>query len=160
MATKEAEAQEAASTVPVPARAVEGEVVQFYEGILGGVPDAGQDGIEGILEQIAAASDTAGLDAPWRAGGLGAYIGTPLVITGIRKMPSDFGSGLSCFLVIDGAVRATGEKVTATTGSLSVVAQLLKAWQLDAFPVLVVPRASERPTKDGYYPQHLEFPKP
>lgn len=143
--------------VAVPVRQAEGDVIAFYERILEEVPDAGGDGIENILEQIAQAGDTSGLDEPWRAGGLGKYVDQAIVVQSIRKMPSDFGSGLSFFLVVDGAVRATGEKVTATTGSLSVVAQLLKAWQLGAFPVLVVPRLSKRPTKDGYYPQHLEF---
>jgi hypothetical protein len=160
MTAQEAPAEDTATTAPVPVRQVEGQVVDYYESILESVPDAGGDGIEGILEQIAAAQDATGLDDPWRAGGLAKYLDKPLVIQSISKMPSDFGSGLSYFLVVDGAERATGEKVTVTTGSLSVVAQLLKAWQLDLFPVLVIPRASKRPTKDGYYPQHLEFPQP
>lgn len=147
-------------SAPTIVRQVEGQVIDYYESILDRVPDAGGEGIENILEAIAAAGDVAGIDAPWKAGGFGAYVDTPIVITGIRKMPSDFGSGLSYFLIADGAVRATGEKVTATTGSMSVVAQLLKVWELDAFPVLVIPRISKRPTKDGFYPQHLEFPKP
>lgn len=145
------------STAPVPVRQAEGDVIAYYERILDGIPDAGGAGIENILEQIAQAADTAGLDEPWRAGGLGKWVDQQIVIQSIRKMPSDFGSGLSFFLVVEGAVRATGEKVTATTGSLSVVAQLLKAWELGTFPVLVVPRLSKRPTKEGYYPQHLEF---
>lgn len=152
--------QAANGSAPVPVKMVEGDVITFYEGILQEVPDAGGAGMEAILEQIAAAGNVAGLDSPWRAGGFGAYEGVPLVITDIEKMPSDFTSGLSYFLVAHGAIRATGEKVAATTGSLSIVAQLLKVHQLGGFPVLVIPRASKRPTKDGYYPQHLEFPQP
>lgn len=144
-------------TSPVPVRQVEGEVITAYEAILETVPDAGGDGIENILEQIMAAGSIADLDEPWRAGGLGKYVDEELLIQSIRKMPSDFGSGMAYFLIVEGAVRATGEKVTVTTGSLSVLAQLLKTWQLGAFPVLVIPRLSKRPTKEGYYPQHLEF---
>jgi hypothetical protein len=146
----------AGSDLPVP-RPIRGDVITAYEAMLAEVPDAGNEGIEGILEQIATATSAQELDEPWRAGGLGKYVDVPLVVTGIRKMPSDFGSGLAFFLVVDGAVRATGEKVAVTTGSVSVVAQLVKAWSLNAFPLLVVPRLAKRPTKDGYYPQHLEI---
>lgn len=137
-------------------KSIGGDVIAYYEQILEDVPEAGGDGVENILEQIAQAADEAGVDAPWRAGGMGQYVDRPLVVTGIRKMESDYGSGLSYFLVVDGADRMTGEKVTFTTGSLSTVAQLLKLHQLGSFPAVVVPKVSKRPTKEGFFPQHLE----
>lgn len=148
------------AAVPVPVRQVKGDVITYFEAILTEIPDAGGEGVENILEQIAAANDVTGLDEPWRAGGLGKYVDRPLRIDGIRKLPSDFGSGLSYFLVVDGADLETGEKVVATTGSMSVVGQLAKAWALGAFPCVVIPRLAKRKTKDGFYPQHLEFPQP
>lgn len=154
-ATKAADAAEP-ETLPEP-RAIQGDVIAAYESMIVDVPDAGGDGIEGILLAIATATSAAELDEPWRAGGLGRYVDEPIVVTGIRKMPSDFGAGgLAWFLIVDGAVRATGEKVAATTGSISVVAQLVKAHNLGLFPLTVIPRLSKRPTADGYFPQHLE----
>lgn len=153
--TPEVDAPEA-STAIVP-QPISGDVITAYEAMLDTVPDAGDAGVENILEQIASATSAADLDEPWRAGGLGKYVDTPIVITGIRKMPSDFDGPIGFFLVVDGAIRATGEKLVATTGSLSVVAQLVKAWQLDSFPIVVVPRLAKRPTKEGFYPQHLEI---
>jgi hypothetical protein len=157
MTTDQLPTEGATESTALEPRPIRGDIITAYEAMLAEVPDAGNEGIEGILEQIATATSATELDEPWRAGGLGKFVDTPLVVTGIRKMPSDFGSGLAFFLVVDGAVRATGEKVAVTTGSVSVVAQLVKAWSLGAFPMAVIPRLSKRPTKDGYYPQHLEI---
>jgi len=132
-------------------------VVEAYEGMIADVPEAGGDGFEAILEAIAAASSAAELDAPWRSAGLEGLANVPIVVSGIRKMPSDYPGGLPWFLVVDAAVRATGERITVTTGSVGVVAQLVKAWSLDAFPLTVVPRMAARPSRSGYYPMHLEI---
>jgi hypothetical protein len=130
--------------------------VEAYASILASVPDAGRDGFEGMLRQLLEAQDATDLDAPWRSEGLEAFRNTPLVITGIRKMPSEYEGGLPWFLVIDAAVVGTGERVTISTGAVSVVAQLARAWALGALPLKVIPRQSDRPSKAGYYPQHLE----
>ena len=153
-------ASDDAETLPVVAdgpRPLAPETIEAYESMIASVPEAGGEGMEAILAIIAQAGDTADLDAPWRAAGLKEYLNVPLVITGIKRMPSEYDGGLPWFLVIEGAVRATGEKLTVTNGSAGVVAQLVKAWQLGAFPLTVVPRESKRPTSKGYYPQHLEI---
>ena len=139
---------------PVPLR---GDVVEVYESMLASVPLAGQDGFEGIIAAIALATDPADLDAPWRSAGLEDWLNEPIVVTGIRKMESDYQTGLGWFLVIDGAVKATGEVLAITTGSVSVVAQLVKAHALGAFPLTVIPRQAERASAKGYFPQHLEI---
>ena len=138
-------------------RPIRGDVIEAYEAMIASVPDAGGDGFESILAAIALASAPSQLDAPWRSTGLAGFANTPLVVTGIRKMPSDFPGGLPWFLIIDAANLLTGEVVSITTGAVSVVAQLVKAWSLDAFPLRVVPRIAERPSANGYFPQHLEI---
>jgi hypothetical protein len=87
-----------------------------------------------ILEQLANAGQLGDLDAPWRSDGLGEYIGERLVVTGIRKAASDFVGGLPWFLVVEAGLQSTGEKVTFTTGAVSVVAQLVKAWSMGRIP--------------------------
>lgn len=131
-------------------------VVESYEAMIADVPEAGADGFASILAALALATDPADLDAPWRSQGLGDLVNVPVRVTGIRKMPSDYPGGLPWFLVIDGAIIETGETVAVTTGAVSVVAQLVKAHQLGAFPLDVIPRQSERPSRSGYFPQHLE----
>jgi hypothetical protein len=141
-------------TPMVPLRA---EVIEAYDSMLAAIPDAEGEGYERILEQIAQATDPADLDAPWRAGDLAELDGIPLTILGVRKRPSDFGGGLPWFLIVDAVVENTGEHVTITSGAVSVVAQLTKAYALNAFPLRVRPVVAERPTASGYYPQRLEI---
>lgn len=136
------------------------QVVASYEAMIADVPEAGADGFASILASIALATDVADLDAPWRSQGLGDLVNQRVVVTGIRKMPSDYAGGLPWFLVMDGALVDTGETVAVTTGAVSVVAQLVKAHNLDAFPLVVIPRQADRPSRSGFYPQHLEVVGP
>lgn len=131
--------------------------VKAYESMLVAVPDVDSGSYERILETIARAKSLADLDAPWRSDGMAAYIDSPLVIRGIAKAPSDFKGALPWFLVVDAVTVPDGEPARFTTGSINVVAQLVKAFAMGAFPVTVIPRQADRPTKDGYYPQRLQF---
>lgn len=157
MTTENATGAPDAIGAPTDMQVLRPDVVEAYESMIADVPEAGGDGFEAILEAIALAGSAAELDAPWRSAGLEGLANTPIVVTAIRKMPSDYAGGLPWFLVVDAAVRATGEKITVTTGSVGVVAQLVKAWSLGALPLTVVPRMASRPSRSGYYPMHLEI---
>lgn len=155
---------EATATVPESApvegaivpRPVHGDVIEAYEAMIASVPDAGGDGVEAILAQLAGITDPSKLDTPWRSGGLAEYAGRMIIVRGIRKMESDYDGPLPWFLIVDGQDAQTGDEIHLTTGATSVVAQLVKAFQLGAFPLAVIPRIAERPTPGGYYPMHLE----
>lgn len=140
------------------ALALSDQAVAAFEPLLAMIPEAGGDGAgyESILRQLAAAQDASELDAPWRAGGLQMYQDTSLVVTDVRRMPSDYTGGLGWFLVIDAVVKGTGEKIAVTTGSVGVVAQLVKAYSLGALPLTVIPRRSKKASKAGFYAWHLE----
>lgn len=138
---------------PVPLRP---DVVAIYESMIESVPEAGGDGVESILLALARATDPTDLDAPWRSEGLAELVNKRIVITGIRRMNSDYAGGLPWFLIIDGAIENTGETIAITTGSVSVVAQLVKAHAAGWFPLVATPRVSDRPSKSGFFPQHLE----
>lgn len=110
-----------------------------------------------IAQQILFAKDVSELDQPWSGtAGLGEYNGQEIVIHSIRRAPSSFKAGTGVFLILD-VEQATGEHTVVTTGSVSVVVQLLKAYDLNAFPLRVIPRVSDRESSNGYYPQHLEI---
>ncbi len=147
------EAPAAGAIVP---RLVPDDAIAAYESMIAQVPDAGTEGVEAILAQIAGASSTDDLDQPWRSGGLQDYRDRPILVLGIRKMPSDFPGPLPWFLIVDGQDPATGGDVHLTTGSVSVVAQLVKAYTAGWLPVMVIPRQSERPTRDGNFAWHLD----
>jgi len=138
----------------VPIRA---ETLAAFEAMIVDVPEAGGEAFESILGSIIRGNDVLDLDAPWRSAGLEELVNVPIVVLAIRKMPSDYQGGLPWFLVVDYADAGTGELSTFTTGAVSVVAQLVKAWAMGALPLACTLRQSERPSRAGYYPQHLEI---
>lgn len=117
------------------------------------------DGAEAIVAQILSAATIEDLDAPWRAEEGKALIGKPISIVGAKARKSDYADGLGVFLVVDAVNLETGEATIFTTGSVSVVAQIVKAFCMDALPFNAMLCQSARPTKDGYYPLHLEVLK-
>lgn len=132
------------------------DVVMAYEAMIADVPEAGGDGFEAILEAVARAANVSDLDAPWRSSGLEEWANLPLRITGLKRMPSDYDGGLPFFLVVEAFEGIDGQKVTITTGAVSIVAQLAKAWSAGWFPLDVIPRKAARPSARGFYPMHLE----
>lgn len=133
------------------------ETVEAFAAMAADIPEAGGDGFDALLAQIINAQDVNDLDAPWRSDGLTAYLGKRLRIDGLRRMASEFGGGLPFFLIVEAGDLETGERVTVTTGAVSVVAQLVRAWSLGAIPGWrVIPRQADRPSSSGYFPQHLE----
>lgn len=130
-----------------------------YESMLARVPDAGGDVFDNILGAIAGADDASQLDAPWRSEGLEDYVGHRLEVRSIEKMPSGFSGGIPWYLIVRGVELDTGEAIVTTTSSISVVAQLAKAYALGAFPWKVTPVIPSRPSRAGYYPMHLEVIK-
>jgi hypothetical protein len=127
--------------------------------LLARVPEADDDAYVGIIRQLMSAETAADLDAPFTARSLEDYVDIPIRVLGIHKMPSDFDEGLGTYLVIDCEVHGTAGRHTLTTGSVNVVVQLVKAYTLDALPLVCVPRRAKKPTAKGYSPMHLEMVK-
>lgn len=136
--------------------AINAQLTVWFEAI----PNAGEDGGLGILEQILAATSLEDLDRPWASGGLGEWTGWCVEVRSLRKMESDFPGGSGWFMLIDAVVVETGEAITLSTGSSNVMAQLLVANHLGVLPARFVPRVAEEPTANGFYPQHLQVYKP
>ena len=156
--TTETEAPEGAGTEPAASGVViPNQAIEAFAAMAASIPEAGDGGFEGILAQLLTTTDAYALDAPWRSDGLTELLGARLRIDGLRRMESEYDSGLPFFLIVQAANLETGELVTLTTGAVSVVAQLTKAWDLGLIPGWrVIPRQADRPSKSGYYPQHLE----
>ena len=122
------------------------------------IPDGSEDtdGTERILRQILGATDATQLDSAWSSD-TEAIVGKEQSVTGLKRLPSDFKDGLGVFLVVESVITETGEMVTWTTSAVSVVGQLVKAYAAEWLPLPCVLRRSDRPTANGYYPQHLEI---
>lgn len=157
MSNTQTPAQTSAVVPATPSQILRPDVAETYELMIQAVPEAGQDGMANILDQIARAGSVQALDAPWQGGGFQLFRDRLVHVHDIRRMPSDFDGPLGFFLVVDGADASTGETFTATTGSIAVVGQLVKAYVSGWFPLACIPRMAKRPTPDGYYPMHLEI---
>ena len=119
------------------------------------IPDGGGDEL-GILRQIMQANNVEELDTPWgKADGLKNFLGQRIRVNAAKKVPSDYAEGLGWFLVLDITDVASGEKFTVTTGSTSVMAQVLKAYSLGQVPFECAPVEADKQTDAGYFPQHL-----
>lgn len=121
------------------------------------LPEVESDGGASIIQQILNTVDVLDLDSPWQTKDPDKLVGQLLEFTDARRAPSDYAGGLGIFLVCDATVMGSGEQVTFTTGSFAVVAQLVKAYTLDALPLRAILRQSDKPTKNGFRPHHLEI---
>lgn len=130
---------------------------EAFMAMLEAVPEPDDDAAARIVLEIMAAQSIEDLDKPWDVEGMRDHDGEVLQVHSIAKMPSDYKTGLGCYLVCKCSQPGIGEVFTLTTGSVSIVAQLVRAHTLEAFPLEVVPRQSERPTRKGYRPMHLEL---
>lgn len=124
---------------------------------LAAVPDAEDDGGAGMFMALLGATHWKDLDAPWSAQGLAQYVGQQIVIDALHKMPSDLEEGPGWYLVAHGADTRTGDEVVFTTSSVATMIQLIIAHTQGWLPLTVIPRVAEKPTRRGYYPQHLEI---
>lgn len=121
------------------------------------VPDAPDDGGASLFMALLNVTSWKDLDTPWSAKGLGKFKDLLVVITAVHKMPSDLPDGPGWYLVAHGATEATGEECTFTTSSVAIMIQLIIAQTNGWLPLTVIPRVAEKPTKRGFYPQHLEI---
>ena len=152
--TQEAPAQRGV----VVGQPISGDVVAVFESMAEAIPLAEGNGYDGILEAIAGATSAADLDAPWRSTGLGKLVGVPIMVQSITRQESTFAdSPLGFFLIIRGGTLPDGEPFVATTGSVGVVGQLVKAYHLGALPLRCRVISKESRSNPGTFVQHLEI---
>lgn len=134
-----------------------GELVQQFAQMAVMIPDEGDDAYESILTQILGVSDWEKLSDPWRSLSAEKLAGKRIRIDKLVRRPSDYQTGLGLFLVVHYTDVKTGETGVWPTGSVAIVAQLAKAHAAGWLPIYAEVKISERATKDGYKPHHLEF---
>lgn len=128
-----------------------------FNSMVAEIPEAGEDALESIIAAIATTETAADLDKPWRTDSMRELSGRELVIESVEKAESDYEDGLGWYLVVHFFDTTTGERTVGTTGAVGIVAQLIRAHHLKAFPLKVIVRVAERATKKGYHPMHLEI---
>jgi hypothetical protein len=121
------------------------------------VPEPDGDATARIVASILGSQTVEDLDAPWTSEGMREYADVALRIKRIVKMPSDYQGGLGVYLVCYVDQPGIGEEFILSTGSVSIVAQLVRAHSLGALPLTIVPKIAAKPTRQGFYPMHLEL---
>jgi hypothetical protein len=119
------------------------------------IPAEDGAGYERIVGALLNAKTLDDLNAPWEASKAERLVGTVLRLDAATRRPSDFKQGLGVFLVLHCTDTRTGEKVTVTTGAVSVVAQVVNLYATNKIPAYIEFVVAERPTEAGYRPHHL-----
>lgn len=121
------------------------------------IPGETTDAVESIIGAILNAPTWENLSDPWESTDAEALAGKTLLITGLKRRPSDFRDGLGIFLVVSYTDTKSGESKVWTTGSVACVAQLTRAYAGGWLPLYAQVVVAERPTENGYRPHHLKF---
>ena len=121
------------------------------------IPSDPGEGTENILRQILGASTWDELDSPWETSEIDDILDKPMRLVGAKRMPSTFAGGLGVFLVITMRDIRKGDTYVKTTGSVSVVAQIARAYAMGLNDVIFEWCRATRASKNGFYPQHLKI---
>lgn len=125
--------------------------------MLSEVPEPEGDAAAKIVGSILGAQAVEDLDKPWDSEGMRDLVDQVVQVRAISRRPSDYAKGLGVYLGCEVLVESTGDEMFVTTGSVSIVAQLVRAHMLKALPLRVIPKEADKPTKNGYIPMHLEM---
>lgn len=131
--------------------------LQVFMKLLEQVPEPSDDVSAKIVLEILQAQNLEDLDRPWDVEGMRDHVDSILRVKAVTRMPSDYVGGLGWYLVCQVDQPEIGEEFTLTTGSVSIVAQLVRAHCAGWLPLQVVVRKSKKPTRKGYWPMHLEL---
>ncbi len=125
------------------------------------LPRGAEDGGERILEAILNAQTLDATNEIW-AGTWNPdkMVGEPIVVESAEVLSSDYKGGLGIFLLVRCVKVRTGEAGMFSTGSTSIVGQVVKAYVLGALPFTCKIVVADEPTSSGYLPQHLEILPP
>lgn len=119
------------------------------------VPEPDDDAAVKIVGAILGAERAEDLDKPWDSDGMRDFFEQRVTVHSITRRPSDYKGGLGVYLGCDCAIPRTGDKLFISCGSVSAVAQLVRAHALQAFPLTVIPTVAKKATPNGYWPYHL-----
>lgn len=123
------------------------------------LPETEQDGGAAIIDAILNTVDVQELDAPWDDKDPEALWNRWLVITDASRSPSEYEDGLGVFLVVQAHDEEEGTDITFTTGSVGVVAQIVRAYANDDLPLRAKIVPAKKRTRRGYLPTHLVIHK-
>jgi hypothetical protein len=88
------------------------------------------------------------------------FLDVPVTVYACKWQRSEYEKGMPFYVVVDGQRHDTGVRAPITIGAQTVIAQLVRLAQLNAFPCTVtLTYATDKPTKSGYRPLKLSVAK-
>lgn len=136
---------------------IDKKVLEQFAEMAVAIPSEGGGGIDEMLTKIMAATSWDQLDEPWRSTNIDDILGKPMRVKSYWRRPSTYAGGLGIFLVVKLEDPKTGKEITKSTGSVMVVGQLAAAWFKGYTNLLIKWCRADRPSANGFYPQHLEI---
>lgn len=112
-----------------------------------------------IVERILSAETEEELFASQEAMGWREYEGRTMEVRGVRWNRSSYDQGAPVYAVVDAVDIVTGQFVTLTTGSKSVMATLLWYDIRAAWPTRLVLQPTKGKTAEGFQPYRLVKPQ-
>lgn len=113
-----------------------------------------------IVAQLLAAQSDEDLENFGNATGWKELAGIPMELHGFRWLPSTFDEGAAVFFVVQATRLDTGERVTLTTGSLNVLAQLSNMARRGTLVGAIRELTeAETATRQGFKPLWLRTPE-
>lgn len=131
-------------------------VQRYYDTVSNPALDDPQAAQEAIVERILSATSVDDVLGGSELTDSETLFNTAIVVHGVKWNRSDFEESAGAYAVVEANRCDTGEKCDFSTGASNVMAQLFKLGELDAFPITVILREADRPSKAGYKPQWLE----
>lgn len=145
--------EDAAGTVqPVSTQAI----MERYEQALAAIPLEADDDGDAMTARILQATSPMDVTVGGKLAGIDDYLGQNVVIERVSRRESDLPDAYPWYLVAHGYVVKTGEALTMGVGGRNPMAQLVTWQAMGAYPMEVIPRVKDKPTKSGRYPHHLE----
>jgi hypothetical protein len=119
------------------------------------IPEAEPDGGASLIEAIFNAGSEQELSSRFGTASEDEMLNREIIVNRIERMPSDYRDGLGIFLVIHFYDTKTQRPGTFTSGSMAVLAQLVRAYAEGWLPLHCKLMKAEKKTKAGFYPHHL-----
>jgi phosphoribosylaminoimidazole (AIR) synthetase len=119
------------------------------------IPAEVEGGTEDILRKVLSAKTWSQVDEPWRTTDVDDILRKRLRVVKVTRRPSTFAQGLGMFLIVKLRDPRDGQEYVKTTGSVAVVGQFAALYAMGATAMTIEWCKAERPTEQGYYPQHI-----
>jgi hypothetical protein len=140
----------------LPTMSLNSGVQEKLTSIIDAIPENSGTGYESVINSILNAKTVTDFNSTWQANSMDAIDGREICITRISKVNSDYDGGLGFFLICDYFDYEAQKYCVGSTGSISICVQLAKANAEGWLPLMCMVVKSEKPTKDGFYPLHLQ----